>query len=405
MLVARQPIYDTKLRVVAYELLFREVDGGHARVGDDDAATSHVLLGAFNDSGLRELVGDRRAHLDVSRRFLEDGHARLLPPERIVLELTEHEEADPELESCLERMRDDGYCLALSSFLPTKANRRLAELVDLVALDLGTLDRRAVEDAVRRLAHLPARLMATTVETQEDLEFCRRLGFDLYQGYFLCTPKLVQGRGIPAARMNVMRLVATLNGPHVDLAGLDELITRDVGLSYGLLRYINSAFFGLRREVTSVRQALVFLGLANVRRWATLLALVSVDDKPHELLVTALLRARMTQLLGPTFGEPDEEGLFTVGLFSVIDAIMDAPMTRVLESLPFSDEVVEALLEHEGPKGGALHCVLACERGDVEEARRGAAADAMLGSLYLDAANWATAAADELSRPSVGAPS
>jgi EAL and modified HD-GYP domain-containing signal transduction protein len=381
MLVARQPIYDRQLKVAAYELLFRDDGANRAVIGDDDVATSQVLLGAFTEIGLKELVGERPAFLNVSTRFVVEGYALPLPRDQLVLELLERAPVTDELIGAMRRLRRDGYTIALDDFELTDATRPLLDLADIVKIDVLAVPRPALPGVVAELAPFGVQLLAEKVETHEDFEFCHELGFDLFQGYFFCKPKIVVGRGIPANRLTTIRLVSRMNEPGIDVGQLEDLISHDVGLSYRLLRYINSAFFGLRREITSVRQALFMLGLENIRRWATLLALAGVEDKPHELLVTALLRARMCELLAPTFGEPEGEALFTVGLFSVIDALMDASMEEVLASLPFSDDVVQALLHHEGPKGRALHCVLACERGDVEEARRGAAADALLGAL------------------------
>lgn len=298
-------------------------------------------------------------------------------------------------------LRRDGYRIALNGFVLSDATRALLRVADVVKIDIPATPRATLAVLASALAGLDVALLADGVQTHEDFEFCHELGFDLFQGYFFCKPKVAKGRGIPVNRLTTLRLVSSMNAPSVDMEHLEALITRDVGLSYRLLRYINSAFFGLRREVTSVRQALVMLGLDNIRRWATLLALAGVSDKPHELLVTALMRARFAELLGSTFGEPDEEALFTVGLFSVVDAIMDAPMEDVLGSLPFSEDVVRALLDHEGRMGEALHCVLACERGDIDAARSGPAADAHLGSLYLTAAGWATAAGEGLTASAV----
>ena len=229
------------------------------------------------------------------------------------------------------------------------------------------------------------RLLAEKVETYDEFERCKALGFELFQGFFFCRPKTMTGRSVSSSRLATLRLVAELQAPHVDLDELEHVIGRDVGLSYKLLRYINSTFFALPREVGSVRQALVLLGIVNVRRWATLLALSAVDDKPEELMVTALVRARMCELLAEAYREPDRDAYFTTGMFSVIDALMDQPMAEVLELLPLAGDLRHALLSREGPKGDALLCVLAYERGELDEARHRSLTGAQLGELYLEA--------------------
>ena len=397
MLLARQPIFDRQLQVTSYELLFRDDGVNRAVIGDDDVATSQVLLGAFTEIGLKELVGERQAYLNVSTRFVVEGYALPLPHDQLVLELLERAEVTDELVTAITGLRRDGYTIALDDFVLNEETRPLLALADVVKVDVLETPRTELLRVVRELRVFGAKLLAEKVETHEDFELCHELGFDLFQGYFLCRPKVVRGRGIASSRLSTLRLVGRLNEPGAEVGEIEALIAHDVGLSYRLLRYINSAFFGLRREITSVRQVLVLLGLDNIRRWATLLALATVEDKPVELLVTALTRARLCELLAPAFPPADPGSLFTIGLFSVVDAIMDTPMGEVLESLPFSEDVRVALLRLEGPMGEALRCALACERGDVVTAREGAGSGGvLLGELYLEAVAWATAAGDEL---------
>ena len=396
MLTARQAIYDDQLTVVAYELLLRAEQGEAEAIGADPTRNA-ALFG----SRLRDLIGDHPVHLEVSADFLASSHPLPLHPQRVVLGLAAGTLAGPEVADAARRRKKEGYRLAID--LDAAEDRAtVVALADVVRLDVGTLGEFATDALVRTLAPLGARLMARGVESHDSFEALRALEIDLFQGYFFATPELVPGQGMPVSSMSTLRLLAAMNAPGVDLRQLERLISLDVGLSYSLLRSINSPYFGLRREITSIRQCLVLVGLDNIRRWATLLALAEVEDKPHELMVTALLRARLAELLAPTFGESDPDALFIVGLFSVLDALMDAPMAEVLEALPLAEAVAAALLRREGTKGQALSCVIACERGDVIEARNGPAADALLGDLYLEAAAWATQAGEGL-RPSVPA--
>jgi EAL and modified HD-GYP domain-containing signal transduction protein len=174
----------------------------------------------------------------------------------------------------------------------------------------------------------------------------------------------------------------------VPFATVESLIARDVALSYRLLRYINSAFFGLRREVDSVGRAVALLGLENVKRWCTLTAFASIDEKPRELITTALARARFCELAGAGFGERCREALFTLGLFSVVDALMDAPMPELLRSIPFPEDMKNALVAGHGPKGELLEAAIASERG--------VAPSGDLASVQTEALAWATTATQEL---------
>jgi EAL and modified HD-GYP domain-containing signal transduction protein len=172
---------------------------------------------------------------------------------------------------------------------------------------------------------------------------------------------------------------------------LGEIVSRDVGLSYNLLRFVNSAFFSVPRRIESIRDALVLLGLQNVKRWATLMTLANTNDKPHELIVTGLVRARMCELVAVARGEKREsEGYFTIGLFSVVDALMDVSLIELLRQLPFSQEIMDALLNYDGPKGELLHGVLAYERGDFTPLMSLMPAGTPPADFYAQAVEWAT---------------
>jgi len=210
------------------------------------------------------------------------------------------------------------------------------------------------------------------------------------------TPDVNQAVENPDLVAAMLQVVAALQDPSVQLHRVEQMISRDVGLSFRLLRYINSAFFGLRFEISSIGQALALLGVENLKRWATLTVLASIDGKPPELTVTALVRARFCERAGDQLAGPRPGELFTLGLFSVIDALMDAPIEDVVEMIPFPPDMREALTRRKGEKGALLDCVTALEVGDFDRAQRlvrGA------GELYVDALMWANQAAGPLFEP------
>jgi len=255
----------------------------------------------------------------------------------------------------------------------------------------ANLDRATLSDLVSLARRAGAQVVAENVETHEAFEMCKALGADLYQGYFFCHPRAVDGRGIEVNNLNKLRLIAELQDPEVDMTKLGDIVQRDVGLSYNLLRFVNSAFFSVPRRIESIRDALVLLGLQNVKRWATLMTLAGTDDKPHELIVTGLVRARMCELVAIARGDKrDAEGYFTAGLFSVVDALMDVSLIELLRQLPFSQEIMDALLRYEGPKGELLHGVLAYERGDFGEMIHLMPAGTPPADFYAQAVEWAT---------------
>jgi len=389
--VARQPIFDAQLEAVGYELLFRAGHATTAVVSDPEGATATVVLNSFTELGLERIVGARPAWINVSREFVLHGFARSVPPELVLLEILEDQLIDEELVAAIRSLKQDGYRLALDDFRYHPSADPLLELADVVKLDLVELGRENLTREVQRLRRYGVNLLAEKLESQEDFAFCAQAGCDLFQGYFFCRPELVSGRAVDANRLSLLQLLAALQDPSIELPDLERTIALDVGLSYRLLTYINSAFFGLRQEVRSIGQALALLGVQNLKQWAALSVFASIDAKPAELTLTALIRARFCELAGGRLGGANAGELFTVGLFSVIDALMDIPMEEVLQRIPFPDDTRQALITHTGAKGALLDAVVALENGDVERAEA-IAADA--GDLYLSALEWANRAAD-----------
>jgi c-di-GMP phosphodiesterase len=361
--VARQPIFDDQLSAIGYELLFRAgEDDDTARFEDGDMATRNVVS-AFAEIGIENLVGGRTAFINVSPDFLLADNTLPLPPDRVVVELLEGTTGTPELIETVHALRSKEYRVALDDFVPRPELEPLLSLADYVKVDALQHEPAALEEIVTMLAPHTARLVAEKVETHEMLEVCRELGFHHFQGHFLEQPKTIKTKVMPVNNAVRLQLLAKLADPEADFKELEVSISRDVGLSYKLLRYINSAYFGLRRRIDSIREATVMLGMMNIKKWATVMVLAG-EDKPPELIVTALIRARMAELVAGEAGVRETDAYYTAGLFSVVDALMDMPMKNVLSALPFSDDMSDALLYKRGPMGDVLKAVVAHERGD-----------------------------------------
>jgi len=260
----------------------------------------------------------------------------------------------------------------------------------MVKLDALSFSDQQLSDQAHELSSRGIRLVAERIENHEAFDRCKEAGFELFQGYFFCQPKTVTGKGVPAGRLAQVELVTALQNPDVELEELDAVISRDLGVSYRLLRFINSAYFSLPRRVDSVHDAIVLLGSRNVRSWAMLLTLAEIDDQPSELVRVAMVRAKMAERIAGALGTVDPEAAFTVGLFSVLDALMSMRMEDVLSELPLSTEVSQALLTGDGLLGELLTWVLTYERGRFESLAGGSpAADVILRDAYLEAVRWA----------------
>jgi EAL and modified HD-GYP domain-containing signal transduction protein len=363
--VARQPICDAAQRTFAYELLFRNSDANRATIVNGEKATADVVVNSFMEIGLERMVGSALAFINVTHDFIADGHCRALPKDRVVLEILEDTPEDFELTVELNRLRATGYRFALDDYTFAGAARTLLPYSTFVKVDLRQVDRASIERELPRLREQNQALLAEKVETREEFEFCKRVGFEYFQGYFFCRPDIVSTITIPANRASLFRLLAKLHNPEIDARELEAIVGEDLSLSYKLLRYINSAYLGLSSTIESVGHAVRLVGIDHIRMLASLLMLSTVNDKPKELITISLIRAKMCQLEASRLGFAKQEPFFTVGLFSALDAFLDCPMDQALNSLPLSDRIRHALLKGDGPLGEVLTKVLDYERNPL----------------------------------------
>jgi EAL and modified HD-GYP domain-containing signal transduction protein len=231
-------------------------------------------------------------------------------------------------------------------------------------------------------------LVAQDVHTQDDWAFCRNLGFHYFQGYFICQPRTLLWRRADASRFTVLRTLARIQNPDVDFKSLGNIIAQDSSLSHRLLALVNSPAFSLSRTINSLEQAVAFLGLNQLRAWLTVLTMAAIPDKPPELTNLAMLRAKMCELLAPYIAQRKSDAFFVVGLFSVLDALLDLPMADVLTQLPLSPDIVEGLARRQGAPGQALKVVLVYERGDWERLERAKLRLDVIGSAFRQAVQW-----------------
>lgn len=386
--LGRQPIFGRNLEVFAYELLYRDGSVGTANFSDGDSATSRVLVNAFTEIGLDRVVGGRLAFVNLTRGFITGEFPLPAVPDRLILEVLEDVRSEPEILQGLRILAGRGYRIALDDFELCSENEALVDLAEIVKLDFRSLDEQQLREHTRELSRRGCRLLAEKVETQEEYEFCRELGFELFQGYFLAKPKVLHTQALPAGHATLLSLISRLQASDCDLNEIAKLVERDVSVSYRVLKHINSSLYGLRFQVQSIREAVIYLGLYKVRNLVTLFLLASLDSTPPALVETAILRGRMAELLGKAAQHQRADTFFTVGLFSTLDAMLNLPMSRVIDRLPLAPEISGALLKGEGELGAALSCVLAYERGDWERARFGKVSREGVREAFLEAVDW-----------------
>lgn len=384
------------MNVLGYELLYRSGNATHANVVDHDHATSQVIINSFLEIGLDNLVGSRQAFINMPESFLAGRNPIPFASDRVVLEVLEHIRIDGDMLRGLTELRAQGYMLALDDFELTPQTRPLLQLASIVKLDVMGVDPKLVRSRADMLRPFGVKLLAEKIETQEMLEECKKAGFDYFQGYFLSRPNIVKGAQMPANRLALLQLLARLNDPNIETPELEKIVERDVGLSYKLLRVINSAAVGMRSKVESVRHAMVMLGHKSIKHWATVISLAAVDDKPYELVVVSLQRARFCQLLAQQLKSSNVEAYFTAGLFSTLEAMLDKPYSELLPQLSLSDEINAALTGRAGTMGAVLDACISFERGDWKDAGLAGSSVHDLQRRYLDAIQWASEIATQM---------
>ena len=397
--IARQPIFDAELRVFGYELLCRPAGRSPGPGHDGDAATSEVILNAFTLFGLDELVNERLAFINLTRAFLVARQPVPFPPDRVVLEVLEGTEPDAELLEGLARLRAAGYRIALDDFIYAPELEPLLHHADLVKVEITRLTPRQMTEHAARLAPHGVGLIAEKVETRAVFEHCRRIGFQYFQGFFLECPTVVRGSSLPTSRLQALSLLANLQSPDADADRLTRLISNDASLSYKLLRYLNSPLARPRSPIDSIHRAVVYLGLKELRIWASLIALASVPGKPRELWTLFMVRARLAEQLAVARGDPDPSAHFTVGLLSGLDAMLEAPLEELVSKLPLSEAVEGALLRREGDLGRLLQAVIDFQRGDPSRLAALGLHAAQVNRAHAEAIQWAEALASLWSEP------
>ncbi len=391
-LLARQPIFDSNMRVVAYELLCRTGNINRADFSSGDSASSQVLLHAFAELSLESVVGKNKAFINFTRALL------VTPPpfdkRQLVVEVLEDEQVDQALLESLKELKRQGYTIALDDFVLNDHTRPLLAYADIIKLDVLVLSEPELKQYIEQLKPEGYTLLAEKVETYEMLERCKALGFDLFQGYFLARPKILKGHRITESKQAVLQLLAAMHDPDVSIPQVERLLSQDPILSYKLLRLVNSAAFSLPRSIESLRQAITLLGLDIIKNWVNLLAMANLGNKPMELSVAALTRARMCERLAHQMdNNKRQDAFFTVGLLSTLDAFMDVPLDILLANLSLNQELSEALLSHSGAEGRVLDVVEHYERGEWDkidwrylEAYK--ITPDMLSQAYIDALQW-----------------
>lgn len=384
-MVGRQPIFDVRRRVVGYELLFRGA-GGHVA---GDAMTADVLVRTCLDMGLNRLVGDKLAFVNTTRSYLVGDNDIPFPPRQTVLDIVEEVPGDDEVIAGCRRMAQNGYTLAADG-RSREGYDPLLELVSMIKVDVSDLSEAELRTAVLYCSAYGAKLVAKRVETYDQLEMCQRLGFDLFQGYLLSKPEIVEGRALPPGRLTCLRILDRLCDPEVKTREIEDIVKSDPSLSFRFLRMAGAgAARGFSRRVNSVREGVVLVGQRRLKAWVSLMLLAEDPrDGIDEQLTIAMTRAKMAEELAIRSVPSLTEQAFTAGLVSALDLLLASPLPEVMAQLSLGLEIEEAVLGANGTLGSILADVKAWELGVGVDVACGLSHE-MVNEAYIEAVRWA----------------
>lgn len=393
---ARQPIFDGAKHVFGYELLFRDSLQNVYHSFSGEHATLDILSNALFNTTFKRMVGGKYGFVNFTRELLLNDVVFLFPPDEVVVEVLENVVPDEEVIQACKRLKNYRYRIALDDFLAADLNNPLARIADFVKVDFlqsNTEERSLIAETMRQRN---LTLIAEKVETDADYREGLALGYRLFQGYFFSKPVIQVGRRLEPSQMACLRLLQAVFRDECDYKELDEVISGDMSLSYRMLKLANSPYFGFRSEITSIRHAITLMGYSGMRRFISVIAISTcIADRPAELAITALTRARIGEEIAPLIGlSNDAPSLFLTGLFSLLDALLDCPMEEALLELPIAQSIKSALLGDQNILHNALQAIIAYERGDWNQFRETAAVirlqEDRFPVIYTSALGWAT---------------
>ena len=364
--IARQPIFNAHKKLFAYELLYRGTKTSQLGNTTGNKATTSVLSSVFLTEGIEKISGLRPCFINFTRDLLLQNLPASFPKKLVVVEVLEDVPPTPEIVAICRRLRDDGYTIALDDFVYDPSLEPLIAIADIIKFDFLLTPVDTLQKVLHKLSRHNLQYLAEKVESYEDFEKAVKLDFSYFQGFFFCKPERIRIQEIGSAKINLVNLLAEVNQKNTTLKKLEKIIERDVALAYKLLRYVNSSYFYRLHKIESVAHAMTYLGTIEIRRYLILVLISELStDKPGELVRLAVVRAKMGELLaeaGAFRAKSDE--IFLLGLFSLLDAMLDTTMEYACDRLSLSDPLKNGLVHNTGPYAPFLAAVLSYEKAD-----------------------------------------
>ena len=368
---ARQPIFSARKTVWGYELLYRgSADDTYASFDDNDIATLTVISNAIMNLPKGKETG-RKVLIHFTKGSIEREIPLALPSESTVVEVDESFGQDAEMLSALKKLKEQSYDIAVNNFTANPNCLELYKIADIAFVDILGKDTESIRALAEKARSMPFMLAAKRVEELQQFQMVNELGFSLYQGFFFEKPQIVPGRKLSSSQMSRLMLFKVLEKENPDFEELAQVIETDVSISYRLLSFINSAAFSFTRKVESIKQALVLLGWKQIRSWLWLVILtdISPEDKTSELPYLSTIRAKFLErcVFNAEIANVNSDSLYLLGLFSLLEAMLDQPMEIIAENLPLDDKIKAALCHQTNEYSSWLDLARTFESGDWEK--------------------------------------
>lgn len=393
--VARQPIFDKEQQLLGYELLFRDGEQNRFPDIDPDEATSRLLSEHHLLFGLERITGDKLAFINFAEDSLLYQFPTVLDPEKTVIEILESVHFSSELLTACRELHEQGYQLALDDFTFHSQWQRLMPYISYLKVDIRQTPLDGLAAKLAELKGFHGKLLAEKVETMAEFKQLQQLGFDYFQGYFFARPEMLKHKRLGHHQVHLLSLIAEAAEPELDFEKLVQVLERDLGLSYKLLRFINSAYYARPNPIQSLKHAMVFMGEVELKKFIALVALSNLSENQQpELLKLSIIRARFCDLVTKAAGQTElQSSAFLTGMLSLIDALLEQPLEQVLAQLPLVANIKQALLQQQGPLSQPLQLILDYEQANWQRCEQTSSqllpAKTDMRSLYLDAIDWA----------------
>lgn len=393
--IARQPIFNRKMKVYGYELLYRQSGNNYFEGADDDQATTALINNSFMVFGFQELTEQTRGFINFSQNLILNELPYMLPKDKVVIEILERVEPNERVIEACRKLKERGYKLALDDFVLEQYSQDylpLIELADIIKVEFPAIKGNGIQKMIDKFGRRII-FLAEKVETREEHQRAMDMGFKLFQGYYFSKPVMENLKDIGALNVNFVRIVNALNIEPINYGKIAEIIQQDVGLSYKFLKMSNSVYYGAIHRIKNIRQGLMFIGTDEMKHWIYLMMLRGVQCTDNaELVKNSIIRGKMLSLLAKELQIENNSDYFIGGMFSSVDVLMNTSMDKALIGLPLSLDVREALLGKKNRLRWYLDSVLALEQAKWEQLSKIAdypqlPADRYM-TLYLEAIRW-----------------